>query len=225
MNMTPEQLREIALRVACEKAMMFGKDEIVSFAAALFAEFQKLPEGLEPVAVVDDSGVIIVCRYDYKPGDKLYSVPPDLTKRIEEAEEIAFRASEAHVVTMQRAMTAEAKVAELEGALHAEKYAHSGSNAAKFEAWRKCDELAAQNAQLREALEIVIDCRPIGYETLTAPRERKIRETLALPDLASSILRKRDTQVLRNAAKEFVRQGYGNWAVLDCMAAELEAGK
>jgi hypothetical protein len=27
----------------------------------------------EPVAEVDDSGVVIVCRYDYKPKDKFYS--------------------------------------------------------------------------------------------------------------------------------------------------------
>ena len=30
----------------------------------------------EPVAVVDDEGVIIVCSYKYKPGDKLYTTPP-----------------------------------------------------------------------------------------------------------------------------------------------------
>lgn len=30
----------------------------------------------EPVAFVDDAGVIIINRYDYKPGDKLYTEAP-----------------------------------------------------------------------------------------------------------------------------------------------------
>jgi len=30
----------------------------------------------EPVAIVDAEGVIIVCSYKYKPGDKLYTTPP-----------------------------------------------------------------------------------------------------------------------------------------------------
>jgi hypothetical protein len=30
----------------------------------------------EPVAIVDEDGVIVVCNYKYKPGDKLYTAPP-----------------------------------------------------------------------------------------------------------------------------------------------------
>jgi hypothetical protein len=30
----------------------------------------------EPVAIVDEDGVIVVCHYKYKPGDKLYTTPP-----------------------------------------------------------------------------------------------------------------------------------------------------
>jgi hypothetical protein len=30
----------------------------------------------EPVAIVDEDGVIVVCNYKYKPGDKLYTTPP-----------------------------------------------------------------------------------------------------------------------------------------------------
>ena len=29
----------------------------------------------EPVAIVDEDGVIVVCNYKYKPGDKLYTTP------------------------------------------------------------------------------------------------------------------------------------------------------
>lgn len=49
----------------------------------------------EPVAIVDDSGVIVVCSYHYKPGDKLYTVPParkPLTDK--ELEEIVKRGAE-----------------------------------------------------------------------------------------------------------------------------------
>jgi hypothetical protein len=30
----------------------------------------------EPVAIVDEDGVIVVCNYKYKPGDKFYTTPP-----------------------------------------------------------------------------------------------------------------------------------------------------
>ena len=35
----------------------------------------------EPVAVVDDAGVIVVCSYKYKPGDKLYTSPPERNRQ------------------------------------------------------------------------------------------------------------------------------------------------
>lgn len=35
----------------------------------------KQMEQAEPVAIVDDAGTIIVCRYDYKPGDEFYNHP------------------------------------------------------------------------------------------------------------------------------------------------------
>jgi hypothetical protein len=34
----------------------------------------------EPVAIVDEDGVIVVCNYKYKPGDKLYTTPPAAQK-------------------------------------------------------------------------------------------------------------------------------------------------
>ena len=43
--------------------------------AELFELLPKEPEQ-EPVAVVDDAGVIVVCSYKYKAGDKLYTNPP-----------------------------------------------------------------------------------------------------------------------------------------------------
>lgn len=45
--------------------------------AELFELLPKEPEQ-EPVAVVDDAGVIVVCSYKYKAGDKLYTNPPQL---------------------------------------------------------------------------------------------------------------------------------------------------
>jgi len=35
----------------------------------------------EPVAIVDEDGVIVVCNYKYKPGDKLYTTPPAAQKK------------------------------------------------------------------------------------------------------------------------------------------------
>ena len=35
-----------------------------------------MTEHKEPVAIVDEDGVIVVCNYKYKPGDKLYTTPP-----------------------------------------------------------------------------------------------------------------------------------------------------
>jgi len=48
-------------------------------------------------------------------------------------------------------------------------------------------ELAHKDEMLkvaRDALVIVIDCRPIGYETMTEAREHKIRKALAAIDVA-----------------------------------------
>ena len=42
------------------------------------------PAQKEPVAVVDDAGVIVVCSYKYKPGDKLYTSPPASTATSED---------------------------------------------------------------------------------------------------------------------------------------------
>ena len=36
----------------------------------------------EPVAIVDEDGVIVVCNYKYKPGDKLYTTPPAQRQRV-----------------------------------------------------------------------------------------------------------------------------------------------
>lgn len=33
----------------------------------------------EPVAIVDDAGIIVTCSYKYKAGDKLYTTPPQRT--------------------------------------------------------------------------------------------------------------------------------------------------
>ncbi len=58
--------------------------------------------------------------------------------------------------------------------------------------------LLAQQAvidQMCEALAVVLQCRPIGYETMTEARERKIREALALqPSLTA--LREHDAEVV-----------------------------
>lgn len=37
----------------------------------------------EPVAEVNEDGVIVVCSYTYKPGDKLYTAPPSTAPLIE----------------------------------------------------------------------------------------------------------------------------------------------
>ena len=54
-------------------------DEITALQEALAQPQQ------EPVAVVDDAGVIVVCSYKYKPGDKLYTSPPASTTTSEDA--------------------------------------------------------------------------------------------------------------------------------------------
>lgn len=71
-----DQLRaELATALAACKA----KDEaILQENYSLALSFQPDDSALkawlgEPVAEVDDSGVVIVCRYDYKPKDKFYS--------------------------------------------------------------------------------------------------------------------------------------------------------
>lgn len=42
------------------------------------AQFKEwaMPQQKEPVAWVDDAGVVVVCSYKYKPVDKLYTSPP-----------------------------------------------------------------------------------------------------------------------------------------------------
>ncbi len=44
----------------------------------------------EPVAIVDEDGVIVVCNYKYKPGDKLYTTPPAQPAPVQEP--VAFNA-------------------------------------------------------------------------------------------------------------------------------------
>ncbi len=47
-----------------------GSEAITAIKQARSAQAQ------EPVAIVDEDGVIVVCHYKYKPGDKLYTTPP-----------------------------------------------------------------------------------------------------------------------------------------------------
>jgi hypothetical protein len=47
-----------------------GSEAITAIKQARSAQAQ------EPVAIVDEDGVIVVCNYKYKPGDKLYTTPP-----------------------------------------------------------------------------------------------------------------------------------------------------
>lgn len=64
---------------------------------------------------------------------------------------------------------------------------------------QSCAELAAQNAQMREALEEL----RLWFDPMTAVADEaydKSTEALALHDLAADILRKRDATTLRNAA-------------------------
>ena len=63
---------------------------------ALAQPAQQQEQEQEPVAIVDDSGVIVVCSYHYKPGDKLYTVSPAQRKPLtdEELEEIVKRGAE-----------------------------------------------------------------------------------------------------------------------------------
>lgn len=54
--------------------MPLSEFEVIKEALALQPDDSALKAWLgEPVAEVDDSGVVIVCRYDYKPKDKFYS--------------------------------------------------------------------------------------------------------------------------------------------------------
>jgi DNA segregation ATPase FtsK/SpoIIIE-like protein len=73
--MTKDEALKLAL-----KALRFAGDDgyqnevsqqaITAIKQALAAPVQ------EPVAIVDEDGVIVVCNYKYKPGDKLYTTPP-----------------------------------------------------------------------------------------------------------------------------------------------------
>ena len=45
------------------------------FARAVIAAYEAKLREQEPVAIVDEAGVIIVCSYSYKPGDKLFKHP------------------------------------------------------------------------------------------------------------------------------------------------------
>ena len=47
-----------------------GSEAITAIKQARSAQAQ------EPVAIVDEDGVIVVCNYKYKPGDKLYTTSP-----------------------------------------------------------------------------------------------------------------------------------------------------
>ncbi len=84
----------------------------------------------------------------------------------------------------------------------------------------KTRHLESQVAMLREALEIAIDCRPIGYETLTECREHKIRRALAATP--SDWLRKHDAEI-REQMLDLFRGKHRDYA--NELAAELEGEK
>jgi hypothetical protein len=58
------------------------------------------PAQQEPVAVVDDTGVIVVCSYKYKPGDKLYTSPPAQRKPLTGLLSIARKHTEGRMVSI-----------------------------------------------------------------------------------------------------------------------------
>lgn len=74
-----EIIKKQAAELAAALAACKAKDEaILQENYSLALSFQPDDAALkawlgEPVAEVDDSGVVIVCRYDYKPKDKFYS--------------------------------------------------------------------------------------------------------------------------------------------------------
>jgi hypothetical protein len=77
----------------------------------------------------------------------------------------------------------------------------------------QCEELAAQNQQMRESLSSA--CEMIEAEYSDVPPE--FTAALALPDKASEILRKRDAQVLRKMRDLFAEQFAGMEYWLDAI--------
>ncbi len=69
-----------ALDKKAENARELGLDyepvERYTYGTPLLDAFTKPAPVQEPVAIVDEDGVIVVCNYKYKPGDKLYTTPP-----------------------------------------------------------------------------------------------------------------------------------------------------
>lgn len=78
-----EKCRELAFHAAkksqqsCKGQQVTPSDDYeYQFAWAIEAAILAKLNSAEPVAVVDDAGVIVVCSYSYKPGDKLFAHPP-----------------------------------------------------------------------------------------------------------------------------------------------------
>jgi hypothetical protein len=77
----------------------------------------------EPVAIVDEDGVIVVCHYKYKPGDKLYTTPPGgrqsedcLTAAQEDIQRLRalVRAQQITIDKLEQARSASVQVSPLE---------------------------------------------------------------------------------------------------------------
>ena len=84
-----------AMKLALE-ALEGSTDKTLSIRAITALQEELAQPQQKPVAIVDDSGVIVVCSYHYKPGDKLYTVSPAQRKPLtdEELEEIVKRGAE-----------------------------------------------------------------------------------------------------------------------------------
>jgi hypothetical protein len=61
---------------ARELGLDYEPEERYTYGTPLLDAFTKPAPVQEPVAIVDEDGVIVVCNYKYKPGDKLYTTPP-----------------------------------------------------------------------------------------------------------------------------------------------------
>jgi hypothetical protein len=241
MNITPEQLRKIALRINIEEQQpcLFQCDA-ERFATALFAEFQKL-QATEQEPAGD---------WDFEP-----KTCPEAFLQQEIRARDTFLAEQEPVGYQQifNAIAAATSVAASLGInisvkaftesigplyaappdltkriaeLEAETAAlRSLANNAITTLKAERDELAAQNQAMREALETVIKYPCPSEHTF------EVKQALTLPDLASSILRKRDAQVLDNAATRMAKTVALGCGVEDCVdalanwAAELETPK
>lgn len=222
MNLAPEQLREISIDCAktanvgihiTENSYFFGF--IDRFArllqSRLFAEFQKLKDSrvseLEDQFAAEKDKAFELVAENAELAAKL--------KALEDQEPVAYQADDGSIYTSS----------EVDGCIcehHRKLYAAPVAPSVPED---KCDALAAQNAQLREALQAT---EPDWSHSV----QKMCEAALSLPNLSTSILAKRDAKVLKRAfdkvidkfdrfARPFTLSELRKQAAR--MAAELEA--